>query len=368
MLTISASVLPVRSRVCICSRISMGSGSRINFSNAAPITRALWLNSYIWVIVSCMHPSYQTFSRSAYASSFASRFSQRSFRALTYPVIDLGCTLDKVPLSVWIFQAAAYLSIKELIQWMVLSSLRNFSGWSCNYRCIRTHQVSKNSTGFALNLSGSWIVIGFANSNSLNLLYCRDILLPLVSTWSDGGGSGSPPPPAAFPSPAPACWSLELSFPVSQALSFPRFPSPVFPSPALLPSPAVILSIQVQVLSVSLKLDMKVSSNISLLCGCTFPWPRCDPEGPAVAGWLHNSYGIEFENLYTSIDVVNAVLTSPICTIWASIVGVCSRNNLLERIFWYWSCYICHACIDLINPFCQYWHSSLYWLIWIFNH
>jgi len=368
MLTICASVLPVRSRVCIRSRISMGSGSRINFSNAAPITRALWLYSYIWVIVCCMHPSYQTFSKSAYASSFASGFSQRRFRALTYPVIDLGCTPDKVPSSLWIFLAAAYLSIKELIQWMVLSSLRNFSGWSCNYTWTRTHQVSKNCTGFLSNHSGSWILIGFANSNSLNLLYCRDILLPLGSAWSDGGGSGSPPPSAAFPSPAPAFPSLELLFLVSQALSCPRFPSQVFPSPALLPAPAVILSIQVQVLSVSLKLDMKVSSNISLFCGCTFPWPRCDPDGLAVAGWLHNSYGIEFDKLYTSIDVVNPVLTSPIWAIWASIVGVCNRNTHLERIIWYWSRYTCNACIDLTNPLCQYWHSSLYWLIWIFNH
>jgi len=101
--------------------------------------------------MSRMHPSYLTFWILAYASSLASRFSNRNFQAIVYPVNDIGCVPFSVPLFHWICQAATYLSIKEQIQLMVLSSLGNFAGWSSTYTCILTHKVSKSPPGFPSN-------------------------------------------------------------------------------------------------------------------------------------------------------------------------------------------------------------------------
>jgi len=87
---------------------------------------------------------------------------------------------------------------------MVLSSLGNFSGWSCIYISIIIHQVSKSSPGFPSNLFGSLILICFANWSSWILLCLLLIggVFPLLP-WSEGGpetgGGGSPAPLAAPP-------------------------------------------------------------------------------------------------------------------------------------------------------------------------
>ena len=81
-----------------------------------------------------------------------------------YLVSDFGCTPFKVPLSHLICQAAAYLSIKDHIQSMVLSSLGNISGWSSILTCSDIHHASKSSPGFPYNHLGDRILSGLAGA------------------------------------------------------------------------------------------------------------------------------------------------------------------------------------------------------------
>jgi len=124
------------------------------------------------------------------------------------------------------------------------------------------HKVSKSSHRFPSNLCGSFIFIGFANSNSLILLSSWHVLRPRGSPWSDNGGSGPgrgahPVPPAPPDPPAPPASSflaLPASFPLSELWS--------------LPSPPLILPSHVKALFVHLKLEINAPQRkYSCLCG-----------------------------------------------------------------------------------------------------
>jgi len=71
MSTISWSDFPVRAAVIICSKTFTGNLSSISIFNAIPVNCALSLHICILLIISCISPSYQIFSISAYVSSLA---------------------------------------------------------------------------------------------------------------------------------------------------------------------------------------------------------------------------------------------------------------------------------------------------------
>jgi len=209
-------------------------------------------------------------------------------------------------------QAAAYLSVNDPIQYMVLSSLGNFSGWSSIKTCTSILHVSKSSPGFPSNRVGSRISIGFANSGCLIHLWRVDMCRPPAPPWSDGGGSGGGSPFPPWPPAAPPSW------------------------PPLLPAPPCNWALQHISLSVSLKLDTD-ADNWPIAAphwGCIQLWV---PGGPAAA-WARKGVdsawkGVDSETLYASIAVVNPVLISSAWASWSSIKLWYWRSSLFVGIF-----------------------------------